>query len=181
VNNLSASEASRARQSAVEQKPLCARPPNKPAAKAARSQTTVNNTNQKAKTSPLQKAGVFVYCQQHRSELFPEKKSIELLQASIGYRSGPPSVEKRSKQDTWSAIARRLEALPWGAAYLTTPEPEVDKKSLLADRERLNAGQLAAAGIRFKQDESFFITPKSGAAPTTRMEASQTVQFQRAR
>ncbi len=117
-------------------------------------------------------AGVFIYCQQHRSELFPDKKSLDLLLATVGYRTEPPSVEKCSKKDNWSAIAKRLEALDWGAAYITTPEPDVDKKALLADRDRLTAEQLSAAGIRFEQDEFFYITPKSDVAEKTVMEAA---------
>jgi phage host-nuclease inhibitor protein Gam len=117
-------------------------------------------------------AGVFIYCQQHRSELFPDKKSIDLLLATVGYRTEPPSVEKCSKKDNWSAIAKRLEALDWGAPYITTPDPEVDKKALLADRDRLTAEQLSQAGIRFEQDEFFYITPKSDVAEKTVMEAA---------
>jgi phage host-nuclease inhibitor protein Gam len=104
--------------------------------------------------------------------LFPDKKSIDLLLATVGYRTEPPSVEKCSKKDTWSAIAKRLEALDWGVRYITTPDPEVDKKALLADRDRLTAGQLSEAGIRFEQDEFFYITPKSDVAEKTVMEAA---------
>ena len=125
-----------------------------------------------AKQIESREAGVFVYCQQHRAALFPDKKSLDLLLATVGYRTEPPSVEKCSKKDNWSAISRRLEALPWGARYLTWPEPEVDKKALLADRDRLTAEQLSEAGIRFEQDELFYITPKSDVAQKTIMEAA---------
>jgi len=125
-----------------------------------------------AKQIESREAGVFVYCQQHRSALFPDKKSLDLLLATVGYRTEPPSVEKCSKKDNWSAIARRLEALPWGTRYITMPEPEVDKKALLADRDRLTAEQLSEAGIRFEQDELFYITPKSDVAQRTIMEAA---------
>jgi phage host-nuclease inhibitor protein Gam len=117
-------------------------------------------------------AGVFVYCQQHRAQLFPDKKSIDFLLATVGFRTEPPSVEKCFKRDTWSIIAKRLETLDWGARYVLTPEPEVDKKSLLADRDRLTGEQLAEAGIRFEQDELFYITPKSEVAAKTVMQAA---------
>ena len=45
-------------------------------------------------------AGVFVYCQQHRAQLFPDKKSIDFLLATVGFRTEPPSVEKSSRKDT---------------------------------------------------------------------------------
>ncbi len=119
----------------------------------------------------VREAGVFVYCQQHRAQLFPGKKSIDFLLATVGFRTEPPSVEKNFRKDTWSAIAQRLEALEWGARYVSTPEPEVDKQALLADREKLSAGQLSEAGIRFEQDELFYITPKSEVAARTVLEA----------
>lgn len=117
-------------------------------------------------------AGVFLYCQKHRAELFPDKKSLDLPVATVGYRTDPPSVEKCSKKDTWRTIARRLEDLDWGNCYLTTPEPDVDKKALLADRARLTAAQLSAAGICFQQDEVFYITPKSPVAEKSVREAA---------
>src|SRR5580700_782838 len=125
-----------------------------------------------AKQIEIREAGIFVYCQQRRAQLFPDKKSIDFLLATVGFRTEPPSVEKSSRKDTWSAIAQRLEALEWGARYVNTPEPEVDKKALLADREKLSLEQLSEAGIRFEQDELFYITPKSEVAARTVLEAA---------
>jgi phage host-nuclease inhibitor protein Gam len=120
----------------------------------------------------IREAGIFVYCQQHRPQLFPGKKSMDFLLATVGFRTEPPSVEKCSRKDTWSSIAQRLEALAWGARYVNTPEPEVDKKALLADREKLTAEQLSEAGLRFEQDELFYITPKSEVAARTVLDAA---------
>ena len=125
-----------------------------------------------AKQIKIREAGVFVYCQQHRAQLFPDKKSIDFLLATVGYRTEPPSVEKSSRKDTWSAIAQRLETSAWGSRYVNIPEPEVDKKALLADREKLSVEQLSEAGIRFEQDELFYITPKSEVAARTVLEAA---------
>jgi phage host-nuclease inhibitor protein Gam len=120
----------------------------------------------------IREAGVFVYCQQHRAQLFPDKKSIDFLLATVGFRTEPPSVEKSYRKDTWSAIAQPLEALDWGSRYVNIPEPEVDKKALLADREKLSLEQLAEAGLCFEQDEIFYITPKSEVAARTVLEAA---------
>jgi phage host-nuclease inhibitor protein Gam len=117
-------------------------------------------------------AGVSLYCQKHRAELFPGKKSLDLPLATVGYRTEPPSVEKCSKKDTWRTIARRLEDLDWGCFYLTAPDPEVDKQALLADRARLTAAQLSEVGIRFQQDEVFYINPKSTVAAKSVREAA---------
>jgi phage host-nuclease inhibitor protein Gam len=119
----------------------------------------------------IKEAGVFIFCQQHRIELFPEKKSIDFLLATVGFRTEPPSVEKASKKDTWTAIAKRLEALDWGAPYVNIPEPEVDKKALLDDREELSLEQLSEAGLRFERDENFYITPNSEVAARTVLAA----------
>jgi phage host-nuclease inhibitor protein Gam len=108
-------------------------------------------------------AGIFVFCQTNRRELFAEKKSIDLLLATVGFRTEPPSVEKKGK-DTWGAIAKRLASLDWGVAYVTEPAPEIDKKALLADRAKLTPEQLDQAGIRFEADEVFYINPKSEVA-----------------
>jgi phage host-nuclease inhibitor protein Gam len=120
----------------------------------------------------IKESGVFAYCRQHREQLFPEKKSIDFLLATVGFRTEPPSVEKNSRKETWAAVARRLQASAWGAPYVSTPEPEVDKKALLADRDQLSLEQLAEAGIRFEQDEVFYITPNSEVAARTVLEAA---------
>jgi phage host-nuclease inhibitor protein Gam len=88
----------------------------------------------------VRETGVCVYCRQHRARLFPDKKSIDCLLATVEFRTEPPSVAKSSRKDTWSAIAQRLEALGWRSRYVNTPAPEVDKKALLADREKLGSG-----------------------------------------
>lgn len=125
-----------------------------------------------SKQIEAREAGVFIFCQQNRRQLFPGKKSIDFLLATVGYRIEPPSVEKTFKKDTWSAIARRLETLPWGASYIHHPEPEVDKKALLLDRERITSEQQIEAGIHFEQDEVFYITPKSEVAEKTILETA---------
>lgn len=114
-------------------------------------------------------AGIYVFCQQHRAELFPKQKSLDFLLATVGFRTDPPSVEKVSKKDTWTTIAQRLEALSWGESYVRQPEPEVNKKALLDARGTLTPEQLAAAGIKFEQEEQFFIEPKSEVADKTAM------------
>jgi phage host-nuclease inhibitor protein Gam len=117
-------------------------------------------------------AGVFLYCRQHRAQLFPGKKSLDFPLATVGFRTEPPSVQKSSRKDTWTAIAQRMEASAWGSRYTSLPEPEVDKKALLADREKLSLEQLAEVGIIFQQDELFYITPKSEVALRTVREAA---------
>lgn len=103
---------------------------------------------------------VQAYCLAHRVALFPDKKSRETSLAVIGFELTPPRVETTSRKITWRDVIGRLARLVWGAAYLTIPEPKLDKQALLADRELLTAEQCHAAGIRFAQDEQFFLRPK---------------------
>jgi phage host-nuclease inhibitor protein Gam len=125
-----------------------------------------------AKQIEIKEAGVYVYCASHRKELFPEKKSIDMLLAVVGFRDNPPSVGKLANKDTWGAIAKRLQLLPWGEPYLTEPDPEINKKAILADRTKLTAEQLKEAGIRIEQEEDFYIEPKSQVAETSVREAA---------
>jgi phage host-nuclease inhibitor protein Gam len=108
-------------------------------------------------------AGVFVYCQKNRAALFPQKKSLDLLLATVGFELTPPRVEKLSGKDTFGKIGLRLENLDWGAAYLRYPDPEVNKEKILADRTQLKPEQLKEAGLKIEQDENFFIRPGSEA------------------
>lgn len=125
-----------------------------------------------ARQIEAKEAGVYVYCQKHRTELFPEKKSLDLLLATIGFETTPPRVEKTNSKDTFGKIGLRLESLDWGAAYVRYPDPEPNKERILADRTQLSADQLREAGIKIEQDENFFIRPKSSVAEQTVKEAA---------
>jgi len=117
-------------------------------------------------------AGVFVYCQKHRTELFPEKKSLDLLLATVGFEMTPPRVEKRCGKDTFGKIAMRLANLPWGDSYIRYGEPEVNKEKVLSDRASLTPEQLQEVGLKIEQDENFFIRPKSEVAEQSVREAA---------
>ena len=117
-------------------------------------------------------AGVFVYCQKNRATLFPEKKSLDLLLATVGFELTPPRVDKIIGKDTFGKIGLRLENLDWGAAYVRYPDPEVNKEKILTDRAQLKPEQLQEAGLRIEQDENFFIRPKSDVAEQSVREAA---------
>ena len=105
-------------------------------------------------------AGALIWCLKNR-DLFKDKKSLDFLLATVGFRTTPHRVEKCHSKETWTSIARRLEALEWGSNYIRQPDPLPDKDKLLADRGQFTSDQLKLAGIRFEQDEDFFIKPKS--------------------
>lgn len=107
-------------------------------------------------------ASVQAYCEQHRGELFRHRKSLDLLLAEVGFECTPHRVEKRIGRASWASIARRLQKLAWSAEkYVRLGAPEVDKQALLKDRHTLTPERLAQAGIKFAQDENFFIRPRS--------------------
>jgi phage host-nuclease inhibitor protein Gam len=107
------------------------------------------------------------YCEASRDTLFAEKKSRETALAVFGFELTPPRVETANRKIKWKDVVTRLLKLAWGRAYLTQAEPKPDKNALLADREKLTAEQLTAAGIQFRQDEQFYIRPKLETAAKT--------------
>jgi phage host-nuclease inhibitor protein Gam len=125
-----------------------------------------------AKQIEIKETSVQIYCEQHRAELFPEKKSLDMLLATVGFELTPHRVEKRNSRDTWGKIALKLQALIWGEPYIRESDPDVDKNKLLSDRTNLTEDQLVQAGIRFEQDENFFIKPKSEVAQGTVKQAA---------
>lgn len=120
-------------------------------------------------------AGVHVWAVQNPKE-FGERRSIELTQAIVGFRTCPPAVEKIRSRDTWGDIAQRLASVNdgefIGENYLRYKDPEVDKTSLIADRESIPERALKTIGIRIEQDEVFFIEPKSEVAGKSTREAA---------
>lgn len=111
--------------------------------------------------------GVMLFCEKNRDTLFPQKKSLELLVAEVGFEMNPPKVEKRRSKESWGVIAKRLLTLPWGESYVREADPEVDKQALISNRKTLTAEQLKEAGVDIIQEEQFFIRPKSEIAAAT--------------
>lgn len=127
-------------------------------------------------------AGVQSYCEQHRSTEFSEKKSLDLEIATIGFRETPYRVEKARAKDTWEEIAARMAAITTrdaqgqpvftGEQYLTYSQPTLAKSLLLQHRPKIPEQVLKAAGIRFTNDELFYITPRSHVARAAMEEAA---------
>jgi len=88
--------------------------------------------------------------------------------ATLGYRAGPPHIDRASRRWTWTRIATTLAGLAWGQRYLRLPAPEVDKEALAADLGKLSLTDLRNAGMIVTQGETFFIEPH----PTAWQEAA---------
>lgn len=117
-------------------------------------------------------AGVFVYCQKNRPALFSDRKSLDLVLATVGFELTPPRVEKINSKDTFGKVATRLASLTWGEPYLRYPDAELNKERILSDRALLTPQQLTEAGLKIEQDENFFIRPKSEVAEQSIKEAA---------
>lgn len=111
------------------------------------------------------RARVHLWAEDNR-EIFRGKKSIECHHGTIGFRSGPPKLERIKPDTSWDLIAQKLRRLAWGAHYVRSPQPqpEVNKEALLADRHKLDNDKLKKAGLRIAQEERFYIAPRARAA-----------------
>lgn len=110
------------------------------------------------------------YATEHQEELFSKRKSLEMAQGVIGFRTGTPKL-KTLKGFTWaSALQLVKEFLP---GYVRKAE-EIAKDKLLADREATlqhyspegatevpMAELMAKCGMTVAQDETFFVEPKT--------------------
>jgi hypothetical protein len=107
--------------------------------------------------------GIQLFATTNRALLYPDEsvaKSKAVGNATIGFRLSPEALEKIVPKDTWERIAERLDALPWGEKYVEQ-SLSVDKKAMHKDRADLTAAQLAEAGVKFAQEEKFFLEPDS--------------------
>jgi phage host-nuclease inhibitor protein Gam len=110
------------------------------------------------------------WAREHRAELGAEG-ALSCTHATLGFRAGPPRVERASRRWTWSRIAVTLAALPWGARYLRTPEPVVDAEAIAADLGKLSREELRAAGMEVVEGEQFFLEVRSASEPAWREAA----------
>lgn len=90
---------------------------------------------------------------------FSENRTLACTHAQVGFRTGPPRVDRLSRKWTWSEIADKLAGIAWGRAYLRQPAPEVNKEAVLAAREKLTAEELRQVGLKIIQNKRFYITP----------------------
>ncbi|MBQ7413837.1 MAG: host-nuclease inhibitor Gam family protein [Prevotella sp.] len=109
----------------------------------------------------------------NKDELFSKKKSLDMAQGTIGFRTGTPKL-KTLKGFTWaSALELAKRFLPF--TYIRQTE-DIAKDKLLADRDskevviydKSKDGRtvtmqeaMAAVGIQCVQEETFYVEPKA--------------------
>lgn len=95
-------------------------------------------------------------------EMFAEKKSMEMLHGTIGFRTGTPRVALPRGADEGELAIEMSEA---GLVQYVRTHLELDKQRIIADCTRdedgdENAAVLAAYGVKVKQSERFFAEVK---------------------
>ena len=97
------------------------------------------------------------YAVEHRSELFADKKKVEGVHGTIGFRTGSPKLALISGV-TWPMVTERCrEFLP---DYIKTSY-DLAKSKLLADRGKEEVySQFEKLGVKVVQEESFYLDPK---------------------
>ena len=90
-------------------------------------------------------------------EEFGKLKSLEFVHATIGFRIGTPML-KTLRGWTWDRVLEKMKASAIWTAYIRTKE-EVNKQTLLIDREIIGEDCLKEIGVEVKRDESFYIEP----------------------
>lgn len=89
-------------------------------------------------------------------EEFGKRKSLEMLHAIVGYRTGQPKISPLPGW-TWKRVEAMLESRKIG--YLDK-KVSIDKDGLIAARDVLKSQGLADLGVKVEQEESFYLEPK---------------------
>lgn len=91
-------------------------------------------------------------------EVFGKRRSIELSEATIGWRLGQPMLKPLAKW-TWKRVTQTLENWTEMSRFLRR-KVEPDKEKIMGEREELGPDVLRLMGLRVTQSESFFVDPK---------------------
>ena len=101
-------------------------------------------------------AMLMAYAENNRAD-FGKKKSMELANGLIGFRTGTPSL-KTARGYTWNSVTNLL-ALHYPAYIRQVQEPAKDK--ILAERYQPETQtMLKQCGMLVNQTETFFVAPK---------------------
>lgn len=89
-------------------------------------------------------------------EAFPKnRKSIEFVAGTLGFRTGTPKLTLLSRAWTWEKVL--AEAMHYIPNFIRS-KPELDKEAIIAQREELSDA-LPKIGVKVTQAESFFVEP----------------------
>ena len=96
------------------------------------------------------------YAKTHRRDLFAaHRKSGDTALAKYGFRLGQPHLATLAKW-TWKKVLARLQEL--NRFDLISMKPSVNKEAI---EKNVPEVELSILGLKMKQDESFYIDPKT--------------------
>jgi len=94
---------------------------------------------------------------------FPkDRKSIDFLSGTLGFRTGTPKVELLNRKWNWKKV---LTAIQERAFSFVRSTAEVDKEAIIEfaaaekDKASLQAKVLDPIGVKVTQDETFYVEP----------------------
>jgi phage host-nuclease inhibitor protein Gam len=87
---------------------------------------------------------------------FPrDKKSMQLMSGTVGFRTGAPRLALLSRAWTWEKVLGALQTL---LPDYVRSRPEVNKEAILSGRAELES-MLPKVGVKVMQDETFYVEP----------------------
>jgi len=91
-------------------------------------------------------------------EVFGNKRSLEMMHGTIGWRKGNPSV----KQLRGHTVAETIKTLAEKAKQFIRTVLEIDREAILAahSTDMFKDDTLKTYGLQVTQDETFYIDPK---------------------
>lgn len=95
-------------------------------------------------------------------EEFKDRKSIDMVHGTIGFRTGMPSL-KTLRGITWEKVLLKINEM--GLLPYIRTRYDVDKEKMLADRAEAIGSLFGQIGVQVKQDESFYVEPKRETIP----------------
>jgi phage host-nuclease inhibitor protein Gam len=95
------------------------------------------------------------------ADLAGDSRTIELVHGAIEFRTGTPAVKTVSGVTEEEALAR-LQA---SAGHLVRRVAEIDRETIIANRDSISAESLAELGLRIVQTERIHVCPKIEEAP----------------
>lgn len=90
-------------------------------------------------------------------EEFDKRKSIECTHGVFGFRTGTPKLALLSRAWNWDRVLAAVQSM---LPNFIREKPEIDKESLLAQRDEKDIQwALMQCGMKVVQDEAFFVEP----------------------
>ena len=127
-----------------------------------------------ANSIDVQTDALQLWANSNPSEFPKDRKSLTMTGGTLGYRTSPPKLALLNRSWSWEKVLEKLKASCMGIGFVRVKE-EVKKEELIGAYtcESLSREQLAEAGVKVLQDETFFIEPDLTAFGVRQTKESQ--------